>query len=53
MTMTTLGYGDVTPTASGVWLVTIHLAVGIFLTLMVLARFVSAIRVPDQPSCGQ
>ncbi len=41
MTMVTLGYGDITPKTDGVWLVTIHLAVTIFLSLIVLARFVS------------
>jgi len=53
VTMVTLGYGDITPTdRTGVGLVIAHIIVGMFLMLMVLARFVGALPIAQGRSKG-
>lgn len=47
-TMSTLGYGDITPISSwAIILVTIQTLLGVFMELMILARFVSLLPKPD------
>lgn len=47
VTMSTLGYGEVTPsTDKGRMLVLVHLTIAIFLSLLILARFVSLLPRP-------
>jgi hypothetical protein len=47
VTVATLGYGDITPTdPRGAWIVMGQSAVGLFMTLMVLARFIGILRRP-------
>jgi voltage-gated potassium channel Kch len=47
VTTTTVGYGDVAPvTDQGRLVVTIHLAVGVFMSVVILARFVSYLPTP-------
>jgi hypothetical protein len=47
VTMSTLGYGEVTPsTDKGRMLVLVHLAITVFLSLLIIARFVSLLPRP-------
>ena len=47
LTMTTLGYGEIYPSVDqGRALVTIQLLIGIFITLVILARFISYLLLP-------
>jgi voltage-gated potassium channel Kch len=47
VTMATVGYGDITPTSStGRLLVTAQIAIGLFMTLVILARMVSYLPTP-------
>lgn len=44
ITQTTLGYGDIRPnTAGGYILATLHVLIGIFLVLLVIARFLAVL----------
>jgi hypothetical protein len=47
VTVATLGYGDITPvTREGTTVVVLQSAVGFFMTLMILARFIAILRTP-------
>lgn len=48
VTVATIGYGDITPKElTGVWLVVFQSIIGLFMTLMLFARFVGLLRSPD------
>lgn len=48
VTMSTLGYGDITPVQQGGFVLVIaHSVVGLFMTLMIIARFISLLPIPD------
>ena len=48
VTMSTLGYGDIAPNKTEGYLVVIaHTSVGVFMTLMIIARFISLLPKPD------
>ena len=48
VTMSTLGYGDVSPKQQeGYLLVIAHTSIGVFMTLMIIARFISLLPKPE------
>lgn len=48
VTMSTLGYGDIFPIKDGGYLLVIaHTGIGVFLTLMIIARFISLLPKPE------
>nr|VFJ71621.1 MAG: Ion channel [Candidatus Kentron sp. FW] len=48
VTMSTLGYGDVSPVVTVGYLIVIaHTSIGVFLTLMIIARFISLLPKPE------
>ncbi len=54
VTMSTVGYGEVTPASDlGRLLVTAHLAVGVFMSIVILARFVSYLPTPNSMDAAE